>query len=164
DADRTAEHALYLPGVTALDMGDFAGRDIQGKAAAEFLRGSYFDDTIHGGDGNDTIVGSAGVDILTGGAGRDLFRFPELQDLGRGGAAGKRDVITDFQRGTDKIDFQFLPEDAVYLGNATAFGADATHQVRFDKGVLYFSTDADATAEYALQLTGLAAFTLDDLL
>ena len=60
---------------------------------------------LDGGAGNDTLVGGRGTDTLTGGAGADLFRFLTNQDSGVGLA---RDVITDFEKGSDKIDLSAL--------------------------------------------------------
>lgn len=70
-------------------------------------------DRIYGGAGNDRIIGGQGGDILYGGAGADTFVFeynpgvpeypgPVNYDSGVGPNA--RDVIRDFQVGTDKLE------------------------------------------------------------
>ena len=56
--------------------------------------GNALDNLIAGGDGVQLLNGGAGNDVLSGGAGADLFLF----ERGTG-----RDVVTDFQPGTDKI-------------------------------------------------------------
>jgi Ca2+-binding RTX toxin-like protein len=74
------------------------------------------DHAVHGADllygglaGNDTLLGRAshdklggghGLDRTTGGAGRDQFDV-RLNDTGVG--AGRRDIITDFQRSADDV-------------------------------------------------------------
>ncbi len=52
--------------------------------------------------GKDTIVGGRGSDIMTGGAGRDRFVFVHNDSL----LTGEYDVITDFEVGVDKVEFQ----------------------------------------------------------
>ncbi len=50
---------------------------------------------VTGQGGDDILIDGGGADWLTGGAGRDVFVL--LRD-------GQRDVITDFERGTDRLD------------------------------------------------------------
>ena len=77
---------------------------IGGSAAADRLTGTAADDLILGGGGTDTLEGGAGDDLLiasaqnsllTGGAGADIFRLLPGTGLA---------VITDFERGIDRID------------------------------------------------------------
>ncbi len=57
------------------------------------------DDILHGEAGNDTLAGEAGDDTLIGGDGADVYWI-------RAGKWGEgSDVITDFERGADTIDF-----------------------------------------------------------
>ncbi|MDO4248071.1 MAG: M10 family metallopeptidase C-terminal domain-containing protein [Neisseria sp.] len=56
------------------------------------------DDDLNGGAGDDIIIGNAGDDTLTGGEGRDVFVFMANSNSGQ-------DRITDFVRGSDKIQF-----------------------------------------------------------
>lgn len=56
------------------------------------------DDDLNGGAGDDIIIGNAGDDTLTGGEGRDIFVFMANSNSGQ-------DRITDFVRGSDKIQF-----------------------------------------------------------
>ena len=55
-------------------------------------------DDLNGGAGDDIIIGNAGDDTLTGGEGRDIFVFMANSNSGQ-------DRITDFVRGSDKIQF-----------------------------------------------------------
>ena len=62
---------------------------------ADFLYGSLSSDTLIGGAGTDELYGGTGADVLIGGA--DADTFVQIGFFGDG------DVITDFQRGIDKI-------------------------------------------------------------
>ncbi|MEM9138909.1 MAG: hypothetical protein AAGB15_03690, partial [Pseudomonadota bacterium] len=53
-------------------------------------------DRLFGGDGADRLEGGLGKDTLTGDSGADTFVFA---------ASSGRDVITDFEDGTDAISF-----------------------------------------------------------
>ncbi|WP_299555914.1 hypothetical protein [uncultured Tateyamaria sp.] len=59
--------------------------------------GAFGQDSVQGGAGNDTLESGAGDDQLTGGAGADVFIFADT--------SGDR-VITDFQPGTDIVQFE----------------------------------------------------------
>ncbi|MCE3272944.1 MAG: hypothetical protein K0S57_3341, partial [Ramlibacter sp.] len=78
-------------------------------------------------------------------------------------------------RGVDRIDLGALDADATAFGQqhftfigSASFGADATGQLRFaledDTLVLYGSTDADAAAEFAVQVTGTTELSASDLI
>jgi hypothetical protein len=83
------------------------------------------------------------------------------------------DKITDFTRGSDKIDLSHLDGNGSRAGHqdfsfiaSKAFSANATGQLRFavDSGkvMLYGSTDADATAEFALHIGGTTTLGASD--
>ena len=105
-AASAAEH-----GFTEFELTINPGSTYMGSDTLETITGSSGDDTIfgkgrndilNGGDGNDRLVDGRGRDVLTGGNGADVFEF--IED-------GKRDFITDFEHGIDRIDFtdyQFL--------------------------------------------------------
>ncbi|MGK7957180.1 MAG: type I secretion C-terminal target domain-containing protein, partial [Crocosphaera sp.] len=63
----------------------------------EVIQGTIERDNLNGTHGNDTITGFQGRDILTGGAGNDTFVYTSILDGG--------DIITDFEVGSDTIDF-----------------------------------------------------------
>jgi Ca2+-binding RTX toxin-like protein len=63
-------------------------------------------DTLDGGAGNDELTGGAGKDQLTGGPGADFFDFISLSDSGI--TAGTRDLIADFEEGSDTIDLSAI--------------------------------------------------------
>lgn len=79
--------------------GDDGDDRISGDAGDDKLYGGIGDNTLIGGSGNDIIHLDNGVNIATGGAGSDVFIFQN------GGATDAENVITDFQLGTDTIQF-----------------------------------------------------------
>ena len=76
---------------------------LDGGLDADSLSGGGGRDTLIGGSGADTLAGSFDLDVLTGGAGADRFRF-----TARGDGGGEGDKITDFVRGSDRIDVDAL--------------------------------------------------------
>ena len=96
--------------------GGNGGDRIFGGAGNDVLYGEAGNDSIDGGRGNDFIDGGSGNDTLAGGAGADTFAFrgafkvdwakgAAWLDLGTSGTGNGHDVITDFQKGVDKIRF-----------------------------------------------------------
>ncbi|WP_293127991.1 hypothetical protein [Microcoleus sp. bin38.metabat.b11b12b14.051] len=78
-----------------------SGNDIlSGNNGNDKLEGGKGQDTLDGGAGNDILEGGKGKDILTGGMGSDLF---ELEWRSAGNTLELADVITDFQKGADKL-------------------------------------------------------------
>ncbi|WP_210444975.1 Ig-like domain-containing protein, partial [Vibrio crassostreae] len=78
--------------------GDIRGGD-------DTLNGGEGKDIIYGQGGDDILIGGLGDDILTGGDGDDIFKWVDepLDDY--------RDVITDFEVGSDRIDLSELLHD-----------------------------------------------------
>lgn len=73
-----------------------------GNARNNFLYGSQGRDSLDGGAGDDYLRGHEGNDVLTGGTGADRFVFE------RTFAANGTDRITDFDVGTDILDFSLV--------------------------------------------------------
>ena len=73
-------------------------------AGSDALFGGRGNDTIQGGGGSDSITGGRGQDTMSGGAGEDVFIFNALSDSW----ANNRDIITDFETGTDLIDLSII--------------------------------------------------------
>lgn len=141
---------------------------ITGDANPNRLYGDAGKDTLIGGGGADTIIGGAGQDSVTGGTGVDVFVFTGLGDFNSVTATGA-DVITDFRSGADKIDLTGVDADTALAGDqaftqllTTGTAFTKAGQLRLDSGVLYGNTDSDATAEFALKLTSVAALNLSD--
>ena len=132
--------------------------NLVGSSYNDQLRGSGIGNQIEGGDGNDLVVGAGGADVLYGGDGADTFAYNAVSESTLLGA----DKIQDFSHSQgDLIDLQLIDANAALAGNQaftfignTAFSGDATGQLRYDSGVVYGSTDADADAEFAIQIIG----------
>lgn len=148
-----------------------AGHDrLEGRAGADLLEGGMGNDWMHGGMGadrlmgglgNDTLIGGQGVDMLTGGAGADLFVFRSIGDSPLGAA----DLITDFRRGTDRIDLSAIDADWRTPGNQ-AF--EITDRLTAGEGAqlvvqrlpqtnttrILLDTNGDGQADGVIRLTG----------
>lgn len=157
-----------------------AGNDIlYGLAGNDVLNGGTGNDTLDGGLGNDILIGGSGRDILTGGAGADIFRFTSTSDSGT--TASTRDIITDFQRGTDKIDLSAIDANtSLFAFGDQAFtlrpGAGAAFtgagQLRFafemiggvEHTVIYGNTNSGSAAEFSIALIGRHDLTAADFI
>ena len=117
-------------GVTNEAAGDtYSGiENVRGSAFGDIIGGNASANTIDGGDGedflfgmggNDTIVGGGGMDVLRGGAGNDRLVGSFGGNVLTGDDAGgfgrdtfvihwdlfqQADIVTDFQRGLDRLD------------------------------------------------------------
>ncbi|HYD96861.1 MAG TPA: cadherin domain-containing protein, partial [Noviherbaspirillum sp.] len=78
---------------------------INGTTGADSLVGTSNADTINGRGGNDTIRGGSGKDTITGGGGNDTFVYLATTDSPR---SSNWDIITDFTKGSDRIDLTAL--------------------------------------------------------
>ncbi|SOY65205.1 beta strand repeat-containing protein [Cupriavidus taiwanensis] len=130
------------------DNGDgaFVGGD-------DIIAGGNGRDTIFGEGGNDTIAGGGGGDMLGGGAGRDTFVYHAVSDS----TAAGMDVITDFQRGTDRLDLRpVLGDTGFQWGGLTPTAHGAWHQQSGGNTYVYVDVDGNpATAEMVIRLDGL---------
>jgi len=142
---------------------------LTGNTGANTLGGGAGNDTLSGGAGNDLLIGGTGIDRLNGGSGADRFDFNALSEMGLGSL---RDVLGDFKSSEgDKIDLSTLDANTATAANdafsfigSTAFSAtNAAGQLRFAGSVLYGSTDADAAAEFEIQLLGVTSLNNTDL-
>jgi hypothetical protein len=132
--------------------------------------GNAQNNVIVGNDAANIINGGLGADTLTGGAGADRFTYTSTAES----TASAWDVIVDFVSGVDRIDLSKIDANVVAGGNqaftfkenGAAFDeGNATGQVRFDSEThkLYASTNADATPEIVIQLTGVETLTAADI-
>ncbi|MEF8747646.1 MAG: cadherin-like domain-containing protein [Candidatus Accumulibacter propinquus] len=154
-------------------IGSASADKLTGNSGANNLAGGSGNDTLDGGAGNDSLVGGAGKDLLIGSAGNDVFDFNALSEMGITIASG--DVISDFVRSQDKIDLSTLDADTGIAGDqifsAPVVGGSFSGvfanpgDLFFDSvaHVLYGNTDADAAAEFAIQLTGVSTLAATDL-
>ncbi len=106
------------------------GQWITGGAAAETLTGGAADDMIFGAGGDDVLSGGAGHDILISGGGANTLTGGTGADIFVLHASGRRNVVADFEPGTDRLDLSAWPmlRTAEQL-TVSPFGAGAT--VRF---------------------------------
>ncbi|WP_159872608.1 right-handed parallel beta-helix repeat-containing protein [Novosphingobium sp. 9U] len=110
----TARSFELSAGVENAVIKNSSGVEIEGNADAN---------RITGGDGADWIVGGGGNDVLTGGGGKDVFAFSGLDD--------GIDVIKDFARGQDKLDFRAL-FDKISGGSIAVQSSSVGLNVYFD--------------------------------
>ncbi|MBB2753132.1 UNVERIFIED_ORG: hypothetical protein GGI57_003842 [Rhizobium aethiopicum] len=94
----------------------------------ENLIGSSYNDVLTGNSGSNILQGGAGKDIMTGGASSDTFAFKSPAEMGSG---SNRDVITDFQKGVDKMDFSAIDANGSAQGDG-AFHFLAQENASFD--------------------------------
>ncbi|ULQ45279.1 Ig-like domain-containing protein [Flagellatimonas centrodinii] len=90
-----------------------------GNDGNDEITGGVDVDVIDGGTGNDQIFAGRGNnagagDTLTGGAGADTFYYVERADSST--SLSGRDTITDFQTGSDVIDFRYVTEAVAQYG------------------------------------------------
>lgn len=141
----------------------FEGADrLSGGAGLDTLGGGTGNDVLDGGDDNDLMYGSVGVDVLTGGNGADLFVFTwggPVPHLDSGKALARRDSITDFTPGEDKLK---LLESG--LAHVTLIGSDAfsgVNQVRWvstaTDTTVFINATGTLAADMAITLLGVTA-------
>jgi Ca2+-binding RTX toxin-like protein len=147
--------------------GSAVNNSIEGGDGQDWLFGLGGSDTLHGEGGNDRLVGGAGKDFLTGWAGTDYFMFAAPSDSGIGVAA--RDVIMDFQNGTDQIDLSFVDADTnsrgvddafLFIGNQTFSGVAGQLRVYAfaDGQIVEGDVNGDAKADFSIEVA-MNAFT-----
>ncbi len=144
-----------------------------GNELDNLITGNALNNTLEGRAGNDTLDGGVGVDTLMGGAGNDTFVFRSTADSGV--TLGNWDVITDFLSGTDRIDLSGIDANEGVAGNQAfaslvvggtfsgAFANPGDLYFDTDAHVLYANTDGDVQADFAIQLTGVNALLVSDL-
>ena len=175
-SDKTSAVTVTLNGATAasVTVGGVVEDSIKnienliGGSAADTFSGDSLANILNGGSGNDTLIGGIGKDTLVGGNGNDLFDFNALPEMGT--TSTTWDVIKDFIGGQDKIDLATLDANTATTTNdafngtliASTISFTAAGQLKLASGVLYGNTDADSTAEFAIQLTGITALSASD--
>ncbi|MEP0565407.1 MAG: hypothetical protein ABJC64_13455, partial [Paracoccaceae bacterium] len=114
-------------------LADTLGNGAVGTALDDQVIGSDVAETLSGGAGRDILLDGAGIDTMAGGSGEDLFVFS---------ADGVLDVVTDFERGFDRLDLSafdfFYNIDQLSLAPETD-GATLTFA---DETIRIFTADA----------------------
>lgn len=159
------------PGVAELLAGTravtgTAGADaLVGGAGRDFIQGGGGQDWISAGAGDDVIEGGAGRDYLLGGAGKDVFLYRGL-DVGR-------DLISDFEHGSDRIDLAALPGAPAQAAAWSWLGSErftgAAWQLRGEatangNTLLQLDADGDQRADLEIEFTGRHAFSAADFI
>lgn len=155
-------------GTSKLNLdGNGVDNTLLGNSVGNSLRGFAGHDVLDGQGGADRLIGGGGQDLLTGGAGNDKFVFGVPGDTGITDATW--DTIVDFVRGQDKIDLSGIDADKGTATNdpftaliASGAAFTAAGQLKLEGGVLYGNIDADATAEFAIEMTGITTLSLSD--
>ena len=109
------EHLVYTGLSAFTGTGNELANIITGGAGADKLLGLAGNDTLNGGGGNDSLTGGAGADVLSGGIGADRFIYATTSESGT--TALTRDVITDFQRASDRIDLSAIDANSTIAAN-----------------------------------------------
>jgi FG-GAP-like repeat/RTX calcium-binding nonapeptide repeat (4 copies) len=139
------------------------------------LVGNNLRNTIQGNSGNDTLTGGFESDTLSGNAGSDSFNYSSISDFGLGGI---RENITDFQTGSDTLNFSEIDsninldgnQDFSFIGsNAfTATGQASAGELRVYAvgGALIVEGDIDGNgiADFQLQLDHATILLEQDLI
>jgi Ca2+-binding RTX toxin-like protein len=180
----TAGNDVIVGGVGNTLIDGLAGNDritdvygdntLRGGLGSDVLVAGGGNDLILGGDGNDIvsagagvdrIIGGNGADALGGGLGRDFFDYNAITESG----PLLRDRIADFRRGEDLIDLSTIDADIdgtagnqafTFIGSIAFTGVDG--QLRFANGRLEGDVNGDRIADFAIDVTGIAALTRFD--
>ena len=148
------------------------GKDtLDSLAGRDMLFGERGADFLFGGSANDRLVGGLGRDELRGGQGNDRFVFEELAESHAG--AGKRDVITDFIQGDDRIVMWLIDADTTssglqdwnFIGDAAfANAGDLRYVRRANMTVVQADANGDGVADFEVQISQSIDLTAGDFL
>lgn len=167
DADAAADFQIEITGAHALTSDNFMG------LSQAILEGGAGQDTLIGSPGDDILTGNGQRDTLIGRAGADMFVYNLVSDSPLSGS--RRDVIQDFEVGTDMIDLSGIDADLSvggdqafnFLGQVAPNNVIAAGDVHFyqtgGRTFLVGGNDADALADFQIEITGMHALTAGDL-
>lgn len=128
-----------------------SGQELSGSELQnDILFGGAGDDTVQGDLGNDRIFGGYGADIMSGGLGRDLFVFKTVSEIG---TFGRSDIIDDFDRFQDRLDFRGFEVELDFIGGSE-FSGVGTSQIRFNRQTMFIEGDVngDRQIDFAIQI------------
>ena len=126
--------------------------------------GSASPDVIVGNSSANILTGGSGADTLTGSSGADIFKYLSSADSGT--ASGLRDIITDFVKGSDKIDVvNFVSVFNFISTNAFTGTAQEINYVQVaGNTIVGLDADGNGTLDMQIELTGLHNLTASDFL
>lgn len=137
-----------------------AGNDVlNGMGGRDLLDGGSGNDRLTGGGGNDRLTGGTGKDILKGSAGADVFVFAD----GDSATNNRRDVIRDFQSGTDSIDLSGVVDSDADFIRGRVFSGDGNAEINYRSSVLWVDQDGDGTADLSVRIANGSSISLGDL-
>ncbi|MEM7507528.1 MAG: M10 family metallopeptidase C-terminal domain-containing protein [Pseudomonadota bacterium] len=154
--------------------GDFGENTVFGGEASDRLYGRAGADVIEGDFGDDSLYGNAGQDLMVGGPGADAFIYFRLTDSRVG--FGRRDLITDFESGTDKIDLSRVDADLdedgrqgfEFIGLAQFSGtAGEVRYFRADQSrfvILQIDGDGDGAQDFQIEMSGQFDLEAEDVI
>lgn len=127
---------------------------LKGGAGNDIIAGGQGSDVLAGNGGEDTIIGGFGPDALSGGTGSDTFIFnaPDAEI----------DTITDFQAGTDILDFTAIPGLAFGGNTSAVLPYSVTWSSSGGATVVKADTDGDNAADISMILIGNMTLTAGD--
>jgi hypothetical protein len=160
-------------------FGSASANEIFGFKGNDDLWGYGGNDKLEGGEGDDFLIGGVGRDELTGDAGADSFIFLTTAETGK--TAKTRDLINDFEIGTDKIDLSHIDGDTrpsmagdspfigfVALDNGFSAFTKAAGQLRqfWANGntVIEGDVNGDGKADFQIELAGRHILTDTDFI
>jgi 2',3'-cyclic-nucleotide 2'-phosphodiesterase (5'-nucleotidase family) len=149
-----------------LIQGSVVGNLLSGGGGADTIRGLAGNDVIRGDAGADVLEGGAGGDTLTGGSANDIFRFTSRTDSSPDLGASQ-DIITDFTRGSDRIQLAFDFDEVapgIQAYNPGVTGAILIQVLDPDTVAVFANTDADPDQEFGLLVRGTNTLELSDFI
>ena len=152
--------------------GDGGENTLKGLGDADILRGLGGDDDLIGGSGGDKLTGGMGKDELAGNSGNDTFIFNSVAESPAGNA---RDVIDDFEQGSDVIDLTSIDADVTggglsdpftFIGTTPFDNIAGELRYSFESGntVVEGDVNGDSTADFQIELVSQIALTASDFL
>ena len=148
-------------------MGSWAQHDGLGGggsapyAGTDIFVGGAGNDTLYGGGNGDGVApNSAAIQIMTGGAGNDIFVLTDFMGYEDDGSSisFQLTTITDFERGRDKIDFDFSD----FTGRITFRGESAGDLAAGD--LAYSHDGADTIVQLRIEDDGFSDPSIYDTL
>ncbi len=130
-----------------------------GGSGNDIIIGNSASNRLIGNAGNDVMSGGDGIDFFTGGAGNDTF----IADINGATIVAKRgaislDVITDFQKGLDKIDLSGIDANMTLNGDQSfIFRGSSANKAMGDLTFKVFDSINGAENALGMDIDGMRA-------